>query len=313
DGILGGRLTRAHHAIDGHTGGVLVGRFVRAQSDGNVATAVQITDEEGLDLTDVGRADVSQDGLGDFVVRVGDDFTGFRVNNVGRQYAPDEEVLGYRDAFDTGVGQVTDMFGRNPLVLLDDDIAIAPGDVETGNFALPAFRNELQHAAFRQDFDLIEIEEGGQDGFRRHADSLQQDGDRHLAATVNTEEEDVLRIEFEVQPGPTVRNDASGEQQLARAMGLATVVLEKHARRPVQLRYDDALSAIDDEGTVLGHERNFAHVHFLFLDFANRRPAGFSVHQHQSDLGTQGRCVGQAALLAFLDVEYGIAQGVADK
>src|SRR5690606_33393444 len=144
DGILGGRLTRAHHAIDGHTGGVLVGRFVRAQSGGNVATAVQIIDEEGLDLTDVGRADVSQDGLGDFVVRVGDDFTGFRVNNVGRQYAPDEEVLGYRDAFDTGVGQVTDMFGRNPLVLLDDDIAIAPGDVETGNFALPAFRNELQ-------------------------------------------------------------------------------------------------------------------------------------------------------------------------
>src|SRR5690606_32130714 len=174
-------------------------------------------------------------------------------------------------------------------------------------------RNELQHAAFRLDFDLVEVEEGGQNGFRRHADGLQQDRDRHLATTVDAEEQDVLRVEFEIEPGAAVGNHACGEQQLAGAVRLAAIVLEEHTGRAVQLRNDDALGAVDDEGTVLGHERNFAHVHFLFLHFANRGPACFAIHQYQSDLRTQRRCIGQAALLAFLDVEHGVAQGIADK
>src|SRR5690606_39397826 len=128
-----------------------------------------------------------------------------------------------------GVRQVTDVLGRDALVLFNDDGTVTPGNIEARYFALPAFRNELQHAAFGQDFDLVEIEEGGQDGFRRHADCLQQDRHRHLAATVHTEEQNVLRVEFEIQPGAAVGNHACGEQQLARAMGLAAVVLEEHA------------------------------------------------------------------------------------
>ena len=45
-------------------------------------------------------------------------------------------------------------------------------------------------------------------------------------------------------------------QQLARAVRLAAVVVEEHARRTMQLRDDDALGAVDDEGAVLGHERH---------------------------------------------------------
>src|SRR5690606_41943040 len=95
--------------------------------------------------------------FGDFVIGIGNDFTGFRVDDVGRQHAPDEEIFGDGNTLDAGIGQVTNVLGRDSLVLLDENGAIAPGDVEAGNFALPALRYELEHAAFRKDFDLVEF------------------------------------------------------------------------------------------------------------------------------------------------------------
>ena len=159
--------------------------------------------------------------------------------------------------------------------------------------------------------EVVEYEEVGQDLLDRHADGLEQDRDRHLAAAVDAEEQDVLRVELEVQPRAAVRNDARREQQLARRVGLAAVVLEEHARRTMQLRHDDALGAIDHEGTGGGHERQFAHVHFLFLHFLDDRLGRrFLVQNHQAHLRTQRRREGQAALLAFLDVERRNAEDV---
>ncbi len=42
-------------------------------------------------------------------------------------------------------------------------------------------------------------------------------------------------------------------------------VVEEHARRAVQLRDDDALGTVDDEGAVLGHQRDFAQIDLLLL------------------------------------------------
>ena len=97
------------------------------------------------------------------------------------------------------------------------------------------------------------------------AKRAQQHRHRQFAATVDTGEQRILRVELEVEPGTTVRNDARREQQLARAVRLAAVVIEEHAGRTMQLRDDDALGAVDDEGAGVGHERNFAHVDFLLL------------------------------------------------
>src|SRR5690606_32746250 len=52
---------------------------------------------------------------------------------------------------------------------------------------------------------------------------------------------------------------------------------------------------------------------FLFLYFTDGWPAGLAIHQHQAHLGAQGRRVSQAALLAFLDVEDRVTQGIADE
>ncbi len=117
---------------------------------------------------------------------------------------------------------------------------------------------------------------------------------------------DVLGVELDVEPGAAIRNDAGGEQQLARRMGLALVVIEEHARRAVHLRDDDALGAVDDEGAVVGHERNVAHVDILLLDVLDRLGAGLlvDIEHDEAQRHLERRRIGHAALAALVDVVF---------
>ena len=75
-------------------------------------------------------------------------------------------------------------------------------------------------------------------------------------------------------------------------MGFAFIVVEEDARAAVQLGDDDPLGTIDDKGTVVGHERNFAHVDFLFLDVLDGAGSCFTVVQNQTNFNAQRRGVG---------------------
>ncbi len=70
-------------------------------------------------------------------------------------------------------------------------------------------------------------------------------------------------------------------------MSLTAVVIEKHTRRAVQLRYHYPLGTIDDKGATIGHERNFAHVDFLLLDILDGLGGGLLIVEYQPDLDTQ--------------------------
>ena len=144
------------------------------------------------------------------------------------------------------------------------------------------------------------------------AQRAQQHGHRQLAATVDAGEQRVLRVELEVQPRAAVRNDAGAVQQLARAVGLAAVVVEEHARRTVQLRDDDALGAVDDEGAVVGHERDLAHVDLLLLHVLDGLGRRLAVVDHQAHGHAQRGAVAEAAVAALALVERRLAELVAD-
>ena len=126
---------------------------------------------------------------------------------------------------------------------------------------------------------------------------------------------DVLGIELDVEPGAAIGDDAGGEQQLARRVRLALVMVEEDARRTVHLRNDDALRAVDDEGAVRRHERHVAHVDVLLLDVLDRLRAGILVHiEHdQAQRHLERRSVGQVALAAFVDVELRQLEFVLDE
>ena len=150
------------------------------------------------------------------------------------------------------------------------------------------------------------VVEGVEDLLAVHAERIEQRGHRNLAAAVDARVDDVLGVELDVEPRAAIGDDAGGEQQLARRMGLALVVVEEDARRAVHLRDDDALGAVDDEGAVHRHERHLAHVDFLLLDVLDRLGAGLlvDVEHDQAQRHLERRREGHAALAALVDVVF---------
>ncbi len=82
----------------------------------------------------------------------------------------------------------------------------------------------------------------------------------------------------------------------------------------VHLGDDHALGAVDDEGAVLGHERDVAHIDVLFLDVLDRLGAGFlvDIEHDEAQRHLERRGIGHGALLALLDVVFRILEMVID-
>src|SRR6516225_1672602 len=89
-------------------------------------------------------------------------------------------------------------------------------------------------------------------------------------------------------------------------MGLALVVVEEHAGRAMHLGNDDPLSAVDDKGAVIGHERDVAHVDIPLLDVLDRLGAGFliGIEYDEAQRDFERRGIGHAALPAFVDIVF---------
>ena len=303
DRFFSRRLAGTHHPVNADLGSVLVGRVVRAQRLRDERTHVEVVGVDGLHGRDTGFEQLFHQLVGDLVVGLGNDFARALVDHVGGERAADQVVVGDGDALAAAVDQFAHVARGDPLVLGGDNLAVLADDVEAREFALQPLGHEVKLRALGADVERVELEELFEDVLVGEADGLQQRGDRHLATAVDPEEQEILGIELEVEPRAAVGNHAGREQQLAGRMRLAAVVFEEHARRTVELRDDHALGAVDDEGAVFGHERDFAHVDFLLLHFLDRVLGRFLVHDDQADFGAQRGAVGEAALLAFDDVE----------
>ena len=304
DRIFGRRLAGAHHPVDGDARGQLVGGFVGSQSLRDVSAFIELVGVKARDFGDASRAQLLQQRFGQLVVGLGDDLTGVSIDDIAGQHAAHQIVFRHADVRGARRLDCTGVARGDALVLLDDDRTVFVGDVEARDFAAQPVSHELHLRARVHQTEVVEHEKVRQDRFWVQADGLQQDRHRHLAAAIDAEIKDVLRVEFEVEPRTAVRNDPGGKQQLAAGVCFALVMLEEHAWRTVQLRDDDALGTVNDEGTIVGHERHFAHVDLLLLDFLDRLRLGrLTVVNDHLQLGAHGGRVGQAAHLALPRVE----------
>ncbi len=88
---------------------------------------------------------------------------------------------------------------------------------------------------------------------------------------------------------------------LPEEVGAVVCRLKKDAGRAVQLRNDNALGAVHDEGAILRHQRNVAEEDFLLLDVANGLRAGLSVLvvDRQAHRDLERSRIGHAALFAL--------------
>ena len=125
----------------------------------------------------------------------------------------------------------------------------------------------------------------------------------HLPAAVDADVDDVLRVELEVEPRAAVRDHARAVEELAARVRLALVVVEEDAGAAVQLADDDALGAVDDEGTGVRHQRDLAEVDLLLLDVADDPFAAIAgVVDHQLGRHLDRRGERHAALAALVHV-----------
>ena len=51
---------------------------------------------------------------------------------------------------------------------------------------------------------------------------------------------------------------------------LPFIMVKKYARRTMHLGNNNSFRTVDDERSVFGHQRNFAHIHFLLLHISDR-------------------------------------------
>ena len=94
------------------------------------------------------------------------------------------------------------------------------------------------------------------------ADGAQQYGHGQLARAVDAHPHHIVGIGFVFQPGAAAGDDGSGIERLAGLIdGLGVV----NAGGANQLGDNDTLRAVDDEGTRIGHLRQFGHEDALFF------------------------------------------------
>ena len=163
--------------------------------------------------------------------------------------------------------------------------------------------------------DRVPAVEVVEDVLGGHAERAQHDRGVELAPPVDAHEQDVLRVELEVDPGSAVGNDARRVEELAAGVRLALVVVEEDAGRAVELRHDHALGAVHHEGAVPGHQRDLAEVDLLLLHVLDGAGAALRVDvpDHQLDRHLERRGERHAALMALVDVVLGLAERVADE
>ena len=106
-----------------------------------------------------------------------------------------------------------------------------------------------------------------------------------------------LLVDFKFQPGTPVRNDPRGKY--------AFFMAENNAGRTVNLRNNDALGPVNNEGSPLGHDGDIPHVNVFLADFSG-------LLEDQVDPRFQRQGIGKALLLAvqFREFDVALIQGI---
>src|SRR5690606_16073221 len=315
-GLLRRRLARTHDLVDRLEALVAVLGLVGSHGVADPRAGGDVVDVEQLDLVDAGLVEL-------FEIVGRDLFAGFDPDAAG---ALVDQVLG-REAAEDFLGR--DQEGHEPFLLglvgrtRADLLAgrehflagLGVDQREAGLGVAPQLGDERDLPAVLAALPGDGVVEVVEDFLAVEAERVEQRGHRQLALAVDADVDDVLGVELEVEPRATVRDHAGGEEELARRVGLAAVVIEQHTRRTVHLADDYAFGAVDDEGAVLGHERHVAHVDVLLLDIEHGAGLGLGVDlehdQAQRDL--HRRRVGDAALAAFGRVVLRILELVVDE
>ena len=284
--------------------------WIDGQRVGNVRAAVELVGVDGLDGGDAGVHELVEHFLGDGAVAHRQHFAGFRIDDVAGEDALEQVFARHVEASQPRALKLPHMARRDAPPALHDHVAFGARDVEGGHVAAHPLGHQIHREAALFHVEDVLLEEHVEDVFGGVLERPQHDRGRQLAAPVDADENVILRVELEVEPGAAIGDHAGVVEQLAGGVRLALVVVEHDARRAMQLRNHHPLGAVDDEGAVLGHERDFAHIDLLLLHLLDRLVGRFLVVDDQSHPHPERRGIGEAAQRAFAHVKRRIAEPV---
>ena len=92
------------------------------------------------------------------------------------------------------------MLGRNPFASLNQNLAVFVQQVKLGRFAFQTLGHQISLYTVFGEVIVFFVVEHLQHLFVVVAQSTQQNGYRHFAATVDTEIQQIFMIEFKIQP-----------------------------------------------------------------------------------------------------------------
>ena len=306
-GVHGRRLARAHDAVDVEQRVLARHVLVDRERVADIGADVDVVDVEQRQFLVAGLDQNLQVLLVDLLAGLHVDLAGLAVGQILGDVMADQFLVGHAQVLEALLGELARLAHAELLAGLHHHAAgVGVDQIVDRLVALQPVGIERHAPAFLGALVGDVLVEGAQDFLAVEAERIHQRRHRNLAAAVDARIDDVLGVELDVEPGAAIRNDAGGEQQLARGMRLALVVIEEHAGRTVHLRNDDALGAVDDEGAVVGHERNVAHVDILLLDVLDRTRAGLlvDIEHDQAQRHLERRGIGHAALAALVDVVF---------
>ena len=138
-----------------------------------------------------------------------------------------------------------------------------------------------------------------------NAECTNQHRQGKLAVFVDADVHDSRCIDLILKPSSAVRNDSGRIGLLTRLVDLRGIV---HSGRTDDLRNDDTLGTVDDEGTRFGHQGEITHKDVRLLDLARLLVC-------QTNVDLQGCGVVDVSLLALLDgiLRVFIIQGIGNK
>ena len=298
-GVERRRIARTQLAVDLDQGLFGLADGVAAERVGDDVADVVALGEEDLEGGDAGLEDLVQLVGGELLVGFVEQLAGGHVDDVGGGHGAVELAGLDRDRFDlVGAQGLHDagadlLAGRADVAILVGDGGGWTGAEEVGQLAV---FGDLPGQLAVGDVDGIDGIKSLQNFFiGAKAERAQEDGAEELALAVDADVEGVLLVVLKLDPAAAVGDD------LAEKVGAVVGGLEEDAGRAVELRDDDALGAVDDEGAVLAHQRDVAEEDFLLLHVAQGLDAGFGVLvvdlEPDGDL-ERGR-VGHAALFAL--------------
>ena len=176
--------------------------------------------------------------LGDFRVAGKHHLTGFLIDNILCQRGTNEELVVHNQLGQLGCLHLANMARSNTPPFFDYELALLVCNRKCENLTTQTCWYQLQRDMRLFTFlylKSIVLIEHFQNFLGAETKRAQQDGSRQFATAVDSHIHHILGIELEIQPGTTVRNNPCRIQQLARTVGLATVVVEEYTRRTMQL------------------------------------------------------------------------------